>query len=301
VNLWQRWATYPQGLWLRKAIFQVHLWSGIAIGLYVTFVCITGSAVVFNPEVAKKFTTRPPILSGSGEHLNEDQLREAAQKAYPGYEVSQVFTARNPDQAPEIWLTQGKTTRQRFFHPYTGEDLGESVPFQIHVMAWLLEAHINLLYGENGRIVNGVGSIILTILCITGAIIWWPGSKSWRRSLTVALQSNWRRLNWDLHSAIGFWTFLVVLMFAVSGIYLVFPDPFTAVIDPGALTTEFDSANFTEERFGNEVLRWLARLHFGRFAGWEIKAIWVVLGLVPPVLFVTGALMWWNRVIRKSN
>jgi hypothetical protein len=26
----------------------------------------------------------------------------------------------------------------------------------------------------------------------------------------------------------------------------------------------------------------------------------VVLGLAPPLLFVTGASMWWNRVVRKK-
>jgi len=28
--------------------------------------------------------------------------------------------------------------------------------------------------------------------------------------------------------------------------------------------------------------------------------IWAVFGLVPPLMFVTGALMWWNRVIRPA-
>jgi uncharacterized iron-regulated membrane protein len=31
-----------------------------------------------------------------------------------------------------------------------------------------------------------------------------------------------------------------------------------------------------------------------------VKALWVVLGLVPPFLFVTGALMWWNRVLSRE-
>jgi uncharacterized iron-regulated membrane protein len=31
-----------------------------------------------------------------------------------------------------------------------------------------------------------------------------------------------------------------------------------------------------------------------------VKALWAVLGLVPSALVVTGALMWWNRVVRKA-
>jgi uncharacterized iron-regulated membrane protein len=30
------------------------------------------------------------------------------------------------------------------------------------------------------------------------------------------------------------------------------------------------------------------------------KLIWAVLGLAPAAMFVTGAVMWWNRVVRKK-
>jgi uncharacterized iron-regulated membrane protein len=30
------------------------------------------------------------------------------------------------------------------------------------------------------------------------------------------------------------------------------------------------------------------------------KLIWAVFGLAPAVMFVTGAVMWWNRVVRKK-
>jgi uncharacterized iron-regulated membrane protein len=39
-------------------------------------------------------------------------------------------------------------------------------------------------------------------------------------------------------------------------------------------------------------------LHFGRFSGWPVKALWTVLGLAPALLAITGTLMWWRRVVR---
>jgi uncharacterized iron-regulated membrane protein len=42
----------------------------------------------------------------------------------------------------------------------------------------------------------------------------------------------------------------------------------------------------------------IGRLHFGRYGGLPMKTAWAVLGLVPPALFVTGAIMWWHRVVR---
>ena len=43
--------------------------------------------------------------------------------------------------------------------------------------------HTDLLYGETGRKVNGIGAIFVTLLCVTGLIVWWPGVASWRRNL----------------------------------------------------------------------------------------------------------------------
>lgn len=51
----------------------------------------------------------------------------------------------------------------------------------------LVDLHANLLTGETGRFINGLGALCLTPLCLTGAAIWWPGIKHWRRSLKVGL------------------------------------------------------------------------------------------------------------------
>jgi uncharacterized iron-regulated membrane protein len=44
---WTRWVRQPQRIWLRRAIFQVHLWSGIGIGLYILMISLTGSVLVY--------------------------------------------------------------------------------------------------------------------------------------------------------------------------------------------------------------------------------------------------------------
>ena len=164
------------------------------------------------------------------------------------------------------------------------------------MLDWLVRLHDDLLGGFTGRTVNGAGGALLVVLCVTGAIIWWPGSKTWRRSLSVQWRSGWKRTNWDLHSALGFWTFAFVFMWALSGVYLVFPAPFSAIVD---YLDPLDEQTFTL-RTGDIALEWLAKLHFGRFAGVKTKALWAFMGLIPPALFVTGALMWWNRVLRPA-
>lgn len=153
---------------------------------------------------------------------------------------------------------------------------------------WLVNFHENLLSGSTGRLVNGMGAVCLTVICITGAIIWWPGIKHWRRSLTVNWTVHFARINWDLHSALGFWCFSLILVWGVSGIYFSFPQLFSALflLDPA-------------DRFTDQGLFWLSRLHFGRF-GWFSEVLWAFLGLVPAVLAFTGVFICCRRVIYKK-
>jgi hypothetical protein len=96
------------------------------------------------------------------------------------------------------------------------------------------------------------------------------------------------------------------VVFAVSGLYLCIPDTFHALadrLDPPAGGNE----GF---RFVDSFLAGLAYSHFGRINGigiscsgpglcdQTIKAIWAVFGMAPAALFVTGMIVWWNRVLQ---
>src|ERR1700687_5740761 len=93
----------------------------------------------------------------------------------------------------------------------------------------IVDLHENLLTGSTGRAANGIGAICLTLLCLTGAPIWWPGIRHWRRSLTVKWRANFARIIWDLHSLLGFWCFLLIVVWGVSGIYFSFPHLFNGL------------------------------------------------------------------------
>ena len=48
---------------MRKALFQIHLWTGIGLGLYVVLICVTGSILVFIPLMGEYVI---PSLLGLG-------------------------------------------------------------------------------------------------------------------------------------------------------------------------------------------------------------------------------------------
>jgi uncharacterized iron-regulated membrane protein len=294
MSAWEIWKKRPQRVWTRKALFQVHLWTGIGLGLYILLMSVTGSALVFRRELVKSLAREPRVVLNQGARMTEDELRQVAKRAYPDYEVTRVWQRKNPDQAVEIWLERRGKRLQRLFNPYTGADLGDSLRFGFRFVLWLADLHDNLLIAHTGRLLNAAGGIFTVLLGLTGAIIWWPGIDTWRRGLSFRWKTNPKGSNWTLHSALGFWTFAFFFMWALTGIYLSIPSAFNAAVD----FLEPPNASSRSLRFGDQVLYWLAQAHFGRFAGVWVKIIWTVIGLAPAALFITGMLMWWKRVLK---
>ena len=305
---WQRWVRQPQKIWLRRALFQVHLWTGIAAGLYILMISLTGSVLVYSNELYRAATPEPILSKGSGPRLTDDQLAEVATRLYPGYRVVHLGRALDFDQAVEVWLRRGGEIKNRLFDPRSGSEVGESVPTAIRLVSKLLDLHDNLLAGETGRKVNGIGALAALALAATGLVIWWPGIRTWRRSLSLHRGGGWKRMTWELHSMIGFWSLGFTLVFAVSGVYLAYPEQFQDLADRLEPLTAANAGL----RISDRVIYWVAILHFGRINGigfpctgpglcdQTTKAIWAMFGLAPAAMFVTGAIMWWNRVLRSG-
>jgi uncharacterized iron-regulated membrane protein len=296
VTAWQQWVRQPQSIWLRRALFQIHLWVGLGLGLYIVVLSVTGSALVFRDELTETFETPLPAYEQGREALSRAQLAEAASRAYPGYEVTRVgsrFTRNRP--VIEIWLERGGERQERLFNPYTGEDVGAALPFGVRAIVWTANLHNELLMGETGKRINGVGSAFVAVLAMTGIVLWWPGIQRWRRALGVRWRSRWPAFTFDLHSALGFWFFALIALWGWSGVYLAFPEPIHAVVDATS-----DPNAILGERPADHVLRWFVRLHFGRWGEWHwLSWVWVAMGFVPAIMFVTGTVMWWNR--RKAQ
>jgi len=307
LTLWKRWVRQPQKIWLRRALFQVHLWTGVAVGLYILMISLTGSVLVYRNELYRAATPEPIMSKGSGPRLTDAQLRQAATQLYPGFRVVSLNRAVDLDQAVDVWLRRGDEVKKRLFDPRSGSEVGESIPTGIRLASKLLDLHDNLFAGETGRKVNGVGALAALALATTGLVVWWPGIKTWRRSLSLHRGAGWKRLTWDLHSMIGFWSLGFTLVFAVSGIYLAYPDFFQDLADRFDPLTAMNAGRRISDRF----IYWVAILHFGRINGigfpcngpglcdQTTKAIWAAFGLAPAAMFVTGLIMWWNRVLRR--
>jgi uncharacterized iron-regulated membrane protein len=57
--------------------------------------------------------------------------------------------------------------------------------------------------------------------------------------------------------------------------------------------------NPTNAPAGVRLMLLFRPLHFGAWGGPAMRVLWVLVGLAPGGLFVTGFLLWWRRALRK--
>lgn len=361
----------PRKLRIRGWMFQVHLWTGLGVGLYILAMSLSGSALVFREELEAAFPAQARTVEVTGQRASYEAVREAATSRYPGYRVAWIHEPERTDQAHDVWVEKEEDSKLVLISPYGARFLSEVGTFT-SFWTFLQDLHFYLFAGRVGFFLNGFGGLLLGLMCLSGLVIWWPGIPGWRKGFSVKWRARWKRLNWDLHSAGGIWLLVFVATWATTGAYFAFPQPFAKAVaaffplspevpqpramegqpqmtadtlvrqalqavaghrltwlglphhqgdtlasvqlvpngsyDRGETTTVYLNA-FTaavieirrpaDTKLGDRVLSWFGRLHFGDFGGWPIKLIWVIAGLSPAALFVTGFLMWWNRVLSK--
>jgi uncharacterized iron-regulated membrane protein len=66
---------------------------------------------------------------------------------------------------------------------------------------------------------------------MTGVVIWWPGIATWRRGFSIDFRRGWKRINWELHSAVGIWSVVLIAVWALTGVYFVWPSQFRNAVN----------------------------------------------------------------------
>ncbi len=248
----RRFVQRPHQLWLRRACFQIHLWAGVLMALYICAIGISGSILVFFDELMPRphFAASAPIAPCTPDSLVA--ALQAAQHQHPNYTPVLASCPTPGNSFYQVNLRpDGQPTVTLYVNPNTNRVAGENN--QDTTWLGVVERfHVDLLLEKNGRQWNGAGAAILLALAITGLVIWWPGIRNWARAIKVNFALSWKRINFDLHSAIGFWTLLFTLVWALTGIYFAWETPFERAI---SLLSPITTARYPAE----DIARFEAR------------------------------------------
>ena len=180
--------------------------------MYLFVISLSGGVLVFRQELTR--WTLPVNLGGyQAAHVAppEQAMRRFAESV-PGASVTLLQV---PSPQLPAFLLEGKDRLGRPARWWADPTSAIPQPAPRIWLDTLLDLHDYLLLPHAwGMQVNAVGAALLLVLAVTGILLWWQGLRLWTRGLRLNLRAHWRRLNYDLHHAIGFWTLAIVIWWA---------------------------------------------------------------------------------------
>lgn len=204
----------------RRAVFNFHLYIGLAAGLLLVLSGLTGSMIVFREEIEELM--HPELLETAvrGERVPVQAVLDTAKRVYP---EDKIVFMRVPRAPQETYLLKMNSAHDLFVYadPYSGEVLGAHRQEDTFI-GWVALVHTELLIGENGKTILGVSALLLVCMSITGLILWWPPKGKIFRGFRINWQAPWSKLIFDIHRAFGIYAVLFLLITAFTGVSLVF-------------------------------------------------------------------------------
>ncbi len=201
-------------------ILWAHRWLGIVSGLVVLVVSITGCIYVFEQELRDVFQRKYYYVAESNtSKMNLQQLQQIIKTQFPKERINVIRFEEKKDAACIIITKNNKAIS---LNPYTGTIIGARNT-TTDFLSVVLRLHRTLLLGEVGKQIIKWNVLIFFILCISGLVLWWPKQKKFfKRAVTINFKTkNWKAFNWDLHSVLGFYGLLLLLLISLTGKNLV--------------------------------------------------------------------------------
>ena len=211
----------------RKLILQIHKVLGLATGIVVFIVAITGCLWAFKSEIESFYDDYKYVNPQQQEFVLPSKVKKVAQEVIPDKTIHGVIYGQ-PNESIEVVFYEAEPElfyQSLFIDPYTG-DLIERVDHTSGFFSFVLQGHMWLWLPEAiGSRVVSYSILFFLILLITGLFLWWPrNNKNWRQRLKFDWneKTRWKRKNFDIHTVTGFYISSFALILAFTGCVMAF-------------------------------------------------------------------------------
>jgi len=225
---------------LHKLTGQLHLWLGMASGLVIMIVGITGCIYTFIDEIRPivyrdRIFIDPP--KANQKMLPLQKLKATAQQAlnkkvplmdieiFTDRKHTMVFRYRNRDDNANLYTNYFINYDKVYLNPYTGKIIRvEDTKWEFFNVIVML--HCTLLLGNAGKQIITWATVIFIFLLFSGLLLWWPKNKAASKKRFIFKwkpTTAWKRKNYDLHQILGFYIFIIAFFVALSGLSMILP------------------------------------------------------------------------------
>jgi uncharacterized iron-regulated membrane protein len=220
----------------RKVIGKIHLILGFFAGTVVLISMTAAAIFTWEKELTDWYYKKAVFVPEQREEpLNLNLLWEKAQQKVPGRPLSDVtiykessrsYIFSNYKESEDkgiFWWDEVDYWEKVYVDPYSGEILGYLNMKSDWIYNTRMLHQYLLLRWDVGHWIVGYATLLVIIMVLTGLILWWPKNKhAWKQRFNVKWNGRWRRVNYDLHAVGGFYSYLLILLLAVTGLVWTF-------------------------------------------------------------------------------
>ena len=217
----------PKKSTFRKINDWLHLWLGLSSGIVVFIVSITGCIYAFQQEIKDAMEPWRFVEAQDQAFVPPSQLLDTARVHMPGMEPTGLTYSNREGAAAVGYHTFGEKEKFSviFMDPYTAEPLKKMQTVgtgEFDFFSFIIDGHRALWLPYNiGRPIVGIATLIFIVLLISGLVMWWPkkwNKTAYKKGFSIKWKANFKRVNYDLHNVLGFYTLIFAFIIAVTGL-----------------------------------------------------------------------------------
>ncbi|TDE11294.1 PepSY-associated TM helix domain-containing protein [Dyadobacter psychrotolerans] len=206
----------------KKIIAWLHLWLGLVSGIIVFIVAFTGCILVFEHEIESMIQPWLHVeRAGEAAFLPPSAIKHSVEKALPGTKVNSIWYYGHSNTAQ----VSANSDSVIYVDPYKGNIV--ALVDHEDFFHFVLDGHTELWMEKKlGKGIISYATLIFFVLLVSGLVLWWP--KKWSKanrdkSFKIKWEAKWKRVNYDLHNVLGFYSLLVAVLISLTGLSMSFP------------------------------------------------------------------------------
>lgn len=216
---------------VRKAVLNIHKWTGLAFGTLWILIGLTGSAIVFTGALMS--LQFGDLVEGGDGAANTSEVAEISRSLATvegGFEPIALYFPDGLIDMPNHFAygLNGAGDETILLFDETKFDVSHSILLEDVWADFLIHLHIELLTDGIGRVIISIAGISLCVTTLISVYLWWPA----RRPMRKLLRKPTRKLNaivyWS-HSTFGILGALLLFILGLTGTQLNEPGLFRPV------------------------------------------------------------------------
>ncbi|MBB5638959.1 putative iron-regulated membrane protein [Pedobacter cryoconitis] len=218
----------------KKFIQKIHLWLGFITGLVLVINLLPASIFAFNTELKDWWYHRAIFATEiKTSTLPISVLKEKVRATLKNKEVithievnsdktrGYAFGIYEESKHPGFtYFSESEVNKEVYVNPYTGKIQGEiDLRYDWIKICEAIHRRMLLHYNYGGHWFIAISTLAIIFSLFTGLVLWFPKNKAALKQRFIFKRNvRWRRRNYDIHNVGGFYSYILILFLAVTGL-----------------------------------------------------------------------------------